>query len=261
MIDRGLDFLLRKKDRYGVWYSTQATVNVFDAMLSSVAARASLGGPQAEDVAEVFVNGRRAGQLTLPPPDRLSGPLTLDLSPFLGAGANRVELRRRARATPAQAHLVTTFYVPWGTPAAAAQAPEGGDEPKRAKASALKLSVAYDRTQGEISQEVTCNVSAERVGHLGYGMMLAEVGLPPGADVDRASLERAVAESDWALNSYDVLPDRLVVYLWPHSGGARFQFKFRPRYGLKALTAPSQLYDYYNPEARTVVAPTKFVIR
>ena len=259
LTDRGLDFLLRKKDRYGVWYSTQATVNVFDALLSAVAARAGAAGPQAEDVAEVFVNGQRAGRLTLPPPDRLSGPLTLDLSNFLGVGANRVELRRGARATPAQAHLVTTFYVPWGTPAAPTA--EGDGEPKRAKASALKLSVNYDRTQGEISQEVTCNVTAERVGHAGYGMMLAEVGLPPGADVDRASLERAVAESNWTLNGYDVLPDRLVVYLWPRSGGARFQFKFRPRYGLKALTAPSQLYDYYNPEARTVVAPTRFVVR
>jgi hypothetical protein len=112
-----------------------------------------------------------------------------------------------------------------------------------------------------VSEEVTCNVSAERVGHKGYGMLLAEVGLPPGADVDRASLERAVAESDWTLDSYDVLPDRLVVYLWPRGGGLNFNFKFRPRYGLKALTAPSQLYDYYNPEARTVVAPTRFVVR
>jgi hypothetical protein len=259
LVNRGLDFLLRKKDRYGVWYSTQATINVFDALLSAVAARGGAGAAQAEDVAEVFVNGQRAGQLTLPSPDKLSGPLLLDLTPYLGAGSNRVELRRRAPATPAQAHLVTTFYVPWGT---RAESPvEGTDTSKRSGASALKLSVVYDRTEGGVSQEVTCSVSAERVGHMGYGMLLAEVGLPPGADVDRASLERAMSESGWALNSYDVLPDRLVVYLWPQGGGARFQFKFRPRYGLNALTAPSQLYDYYNPEARTVVPPTRFVVR
>lgn len=51
------------------------------------------------------------------------------------------------------------------------------------------------------------------------------------------------------------------LYLWPHGGSTRFQFKFRPRHGLNALTAPSQLYDYYNPEARTVVPPTRFVVR
>jgi hypothetical protein len=92
-------------------------------------------------------------------------------------------------------------------------------------------------------------------------MMLAEVGLPPGADVERESLERTMKESGWSINSYDVLPERLVVYLRPAGGGTRFQFKFRPRYGLDALTAPSTLYDYYNPEAHAVVPPTRFVVR
>ncbi len=261
LIDRGLEFLLRKKDRYGVWYSTQATINVFDALLSLVSARggAAGAGAQAVEAAEVFVNGRRAGQLTLPSSDGISGPLLFDLTPFLGAGANRVELRRRAPATPAQAQFVTTFYVPWGArdPALA----EGDGGAKRGAASTLRLSVGYDQTRAGVGQEVTCSVSAERVGHAGDGMLLAEVGLPPGADVDRASLERALTESGRALNSYDVLPDRLVLYLWPQGGGTRFQFKFRPRYGLNALTAPSQLYDYYNPEARTVVPPTRFVVR
>ena len=33
LINRGLLFLLRSKDRYGVWYSTQATINVLDSLL------------------------------------------------------------------------------------------------------------------------------------------------------------------------------------------------------------------------------------
>jgi len=32
-INHGLLFLLRQKDRYGVWYSTQATINVLDTLL------------------------------------------------------------------------------------------------------------------------------------------------------------------------------------------------------------------------------------
>jgi hypothetical protein len=92
-------------------------------------------------------------------------------------------------------------------------------------------------------------------------MMLAEIGLPPGADVDRASIEHAMREAGWGINQYDVLPDRLVVYLWPRAGGTKFDFKFKPRFGLKAKSAPSVLYDYYNPEARTTVTPTAFVVR
>jgi hypothetical protein len=92
-------------------------------------------------------------------------------------------------------------------------------------------------------------------------MLLGEIGLPPGADVDRASLELAMKDTGWSLSRYDILPDRLIIYLWPRGGGTRFSFKFRPRFGLTAQTAPSLLYDYYNPEARSVLAPTKFVIK
>jgi hypothetical protein len=287
LVNRGLLFLLRNKDRYGVWYSTQATVNVFDALISLVVAGDAARPGQQEaapngDTAEVFVNGRRAAALALSPPGKMTAPLTLDLSPFLGAGDNRVEIRRHGPAPQAQAQLVTTFYTPWpkrpattgetalttvGDAAAtkagddAAATTAGGESSKQNGASALRLAIAYDRPAAEINQEVTCSVEAERIGHRGYGMLLAEVGLPPGADVDRASLERTMKESGWAISSYDVLPDRLVVYLWPQGGATRFQFKFRPRYGLNALTAPSQLYDYYNPEAHTVVPPTRFMVR
>jgi hypothetical protein len=67
-------------------------------------------------------------------------------------------------------------------------------------------------------------------------------------------------ELNLGLDRYDVLPDRLVVYLWPRAGKTQFQFKFKPRFGIYAKTAPSVIYDYYNPEARAVVAPTKFSV-
>jgi hypothetical protein len=67
-------------------------------------------------------------------------------------------------------------------------------------------------------------------------------------------------ESNSAVNQYDVLPDRVVVYLWPREGGVKFDFKFRARFGLRAKTAASVIYDYYNPEARATVAPVLFTI-
>ncbi len=51
------------------------------------------------------------------------------------------------------------------------------------------------------------------------------------------------------------------MYLWAKAGGTAFDFTFRPRMGMKAKTAASVLYDYYNPEARVVVPPTTFVVR
>ena len=41
----------------------------------------------------------------------------------------------------------------------------------------------------------------------------------------------------------------------PLAGGVDFSFRFRPRFAMRARAAASSLYDYYNPEAQTVVMP------
>jgi hypothetical protein len=265
LVNRGLLFLLRRKDRYGVWHSTQATVNVLDAMIALLA-RAETRGTTAEGTrrtaenrqAEVIVNGQHAATLTLPVEDQLGNPVRLDVSGFLKAGRNLIELKREAGSSAqASVQVVSSYYVPWTANVnaqSAASAQHSGSD-------AVRLAVNFDKSEAQVGDEVTCRVVAERVGFRGYGMMLAEVGLPPGADVDRASLERAMKDSGWSIGQYDVLPDRLVVYLWPRAGGTRFEFKFRPRFAIAARTAPSLIYDYYNPEARMVVAPTDFVVR
>ena len=134
----------------------------------------------------------------------------------------------------------------------------GSDLHREAKVSdALRLTVHFDKQSANVGESVQCSVDAERIGFRGYGMLLAEIGLPPGAEVDRKSLEQAMNAPGWDINEYDVLPDRLIVYLWPHAGGTKFSFTFKPRFGLKALSAPSILYDYYNPEAHAIVNATK----
>ncbi|MBZ5494655.1 MAG: hypothetical protein LAO76_27325 [Acidobacteriia bacterium] len=145
------------------------------------------------------------------------------------------------------AQVISTWYVPWAESSATAI-----ENFKPGDTRALRLQVRFDRTQPTFGDTVTAHVEAERVGFRGYGMMLAEVGLPPGAEVDRSSLESA--------GSYEVQPDRVVFYVWPSAGGTKFDFRFRLPYRCDALSAPSLLYDYYNPENRAVVAPTRFVV-
>ena len=73
--------------------------------------------------------------------------------------------------------------------------------------SGLRLITSFDKTESNVSDQINCHVEAERIGFSGYGMMLAEIGLPPGADVDRASLDAAMKGSDWSISQYDILPD------------------------------------------------------
>jgi uncharacterized protein YfaS (alpha-2-macroglobulin family) len=249
LINRGLLFLVKQKDRYGVWYSTQATINVLDAMLLLFSNGPSNAGLQSS--ADIVVNGNRVqtGQSN----DGFNNPVAVDISQFLKAGKNRIEIKRPNGSPLASVQAVANYYVPWpsSTPSSKLM--------NHSSTSDLRLQVSFDKTEAKINDEITCRVEAARVGFRGYGMMLGEIGIPPGAEVDRSSLE--VARKDGTISQYDVLPDRVVVYLWPHAGGISFKFKFRPRFGLKAKTAASTLYDYYNPEAMVLMPPSVFTVR
>jgi hypothetical protein len=249
---RGLLFLIFNKDRYGVWYSTQATINVLEAILASLKDQTSTaGGP---GWIELQVNGKPTRNIPLPTDVRMVAPITMDLSSDLQPGVNKVTFNRSGGGSPVSLQVVNTYYVPWQTRADLAHVRASDSE-------ALRLETTFDKFDAKVTEAITCRVKAERIGFRGYGMLLAEIGLPPGADVDRSSLDEEVKNSDWSINHYDVLPDRVVVYLWPRAGGSEFSFKFRPRIAMTAKAAPSIIYDYYNPEAKAVVAPSTFVVR
>ena len=90
-------------------------------------------------------------------------------------------------------------------------------------------------------------------------MMIAEIGLPPGAEIDTQALRQAMR--DHGLQHFEVWPGRLVLYVWPRAEGLQLSIPWRPRLALRAKARPSILYDYYNPESRVVLAPTSFEVR
>ncbi len=250
LIGKGTQFLLKNKDRFGVWYSTQTTVNVLDAFL------ATLGSVKKTDVsskriAEVFVSGQKIRSFELPPVDVLASPINLETSSRLTPRNNRIEIKTGDNSM-IMAQVVQEHYVDWQ---------EANISNRNTNQSRqIRLDYSCDKLNIEIMEEVACDVKAERIGFRGYGMLLAEIGIPPGADVDRESLEDAF-KKDWSLSRYDILPDRIIVYMWARPGGTEFSFKFKPRYGIKAQTPASVVYDYYNDEARALVAPLRFEVK
>jgi uncharacterized protein YfaS (alpha-2-macroglobulin family) len=250
-ISRGLQYLLTHKDRYAMWYSTQATQNVLEALIAAIPVAAENSGASE---ASILVNGRTVRTIHLPNAQDAVGPATTELADELTKGANKIEVARPGAAAAMNASVITSYYVPWAESEATAQ-----ENFKTGEKRALRLKVSYDHNDLHMGERVHCGVQAERIGFRGYGMMLAEVGLPPGAEVDRASLE--AAETARGVSGYEIQPDRVVFYLWPTAGGSSFGFDFRMRYRIEAMSAPSLVYDYYNPEANATVAPVLFNVR
>jgi len=241
-IIRGLNFMLKNKDRFGVWHSTQTTVNVLDALILFQKARA-VSEKNSNQKAEIFINGRKAQEFILTE-NGLAKPFVFDASAFLTEDKNRIEIKSTGELNLTMAQIVSRYYVDWS---------EAKEDSRY-----FDLRVEFDKLQAKPTEEITCKVRAARKDRQ-YGMILTEIGLPPGADIDRASLERAKAESSFS--SFDILPDRIVVYSWMGSAPLEFSFKFRPRLGLNAQNAPSQIYDYYNEEARAIAAPQRFEVK
>jgi len=250
-MSRGLEYLLTHKDRYATWYSTQATQNVLEALIAAIPI-AGEGSGSSE--ASVVVNGRVARTVHLPSPQDAVGPITVALAEELTKGPNKIAIARSGGAAAMNASVITTYYLPWAESETTAQ-----ESFKTGEKRALRVKVLYDRNDPHVGERVHCTVEAERIGFRGYGMMLAEVGLPPGAEVDRASLEQA--EMSPGVSGYEIQPDRVVFYLWPVAGGTSFGFDFQMRYRIEAMSAPSLVYDYYNPEANATVAPVLFTVR
>jgi uncharacterized protein YfaS (alpha-2-macroglobulin family) len=249
LIDAGTLWLLHEKDRYGVWYSGQATVDVLSALLEISGSAPA----RVEETFRVSANGRLVSPITIAPSNR-DAPTIIDISEFVQPGDNVIDIENTGAVSSPSVQAVASYYIPWTDPAT-------NDSTRTGNPDALRLAVKFDKTEARAGDEIRCSVKAERIGSQGWGMLIAEIGLPPGADVDRRVLDEVVDNSGWTVSHYDVLPDRLVLYLWPRAGGTSLTFAFRPRYGLKARTAPSILYDYYNPDAQVALTPTDFNVQ
>jgi hypothetical protein len=229
LIDRGALFLLRSKDDTGTWLSTQATIRVFTALFAALKPMTDVKS------VDVLVNGDPAYRNV---PIAGVAPIALDVAKFLKPGAaNEVSVRA---ASGIQARFTASWYQPWNGPRTSDQ---------------LALQVRYSTAETLANEPVRCDVMVSRPSFRGYGMMIAEIGLPPGAEVDRGTLD------DAEVDSYEVAPDHVTFYVWPNANDSKFSFTFRPRYGERALTAPSTLYDYYNPDARVVLPPVTMVVK
>lgn len=228
IVERGIAFLLLHKDVYGIWGSTQATIQALRAISGVMSSGSAPAAPLAATL--------DGDAVSLRPWQRFDAPLAV--------GRHRLRLESREGGLRRVVEARIRYHVPW-------QPREDSEDAD------LALDVSCDPKEGLlVEQTVTCAVEVERRRWRGYGMLIAEIGLPPGAEVEKQSLDAAV--TDAAIQSYEIWPDRVVAYLWPRAGGVRFGLSWRPRLAMNARSAASSLYDYYNPSARVVLPPDDY---
>src|SRR5262249_48425344 len=112
LIHQGLLFLAHKQDHYGVWYSGQTTWNVLSVMLELT--KKSSGAEQPVE-ANLVINGKVAERVVIPQGKRSDGPVYVDVTNYIVAGKNTLEIQATTALALAGAQVSANYFVPWNS--------------------------------------------------------------------------------------------------------------------------------------------------
>ena len=243
LIGPGLEWLVGTKSAWGHWHTTQATIQVLQAMVASLSA-------QQQAVAgsvDVKVNGELLTTVEYTKDD-------FDVVRFVDAssaltddGANRIELAP-SDGLKAMFTVTRTAYLPWT------------GEPDATKP-AFEVDVKYDRTTlaKDDTVGVTVTVKSNLPGKADMGIV--DVAVPPGFVVESDALEAAVQAE--TLQRYSIAGRQIILYVPQFTPDAPFQIKYtlRARFPVRVSTGATRAYEYYNPQNSGVANPDTMTVR
>ena len=235
----GAAWLLENKLTDGAWSTTQATVQALRALVVTLRQEArDFGSLGSEDVDQLEIQiGERLVTMPASTPAQ-GGPrrLVLDVSTRAGEA---VELGLNSRA-PVFVQVSAVTWVPWSS------VTDVGQHER------LDFDVDCGRGRVAVGETVSCRAEITRSGS--GGMLVAEIGIPPGVQVDRSQLRAA---RGWAWQ-WSIDEARVLAYVYPDRGRATLEIGFRPLMPFDGKSTSHRLWDYYDPDAKVVLPPGEF---
>ncbi|HWZ96751.1 MAG TPA: MG2 domain-containing protein [Candidatus Dormibacteraeota bacterium] len=237
---KALSYITAKKDASGAWGSTQATIMALRALLlASEKGTADLRG-----AVEIVINGKSAEKLTLTPEnnDLLHQFVFKEID---GKGANTVEIRYDGKGTLGY-QAAGQYFIPWD------EKPES--EP-------LSISVGYDRTKLAQDDIVTATATVRNNLNKSANMVMVDLGIPPGFDLLSEDLqdyqEKSASMKSGRLEKFNLTATQAILYFNSFAPGETVGLKFRLRakYPIRARTFQSRVYEYYDPDVKSVARP------
>ena len=247
-----LTYLIRSKDSFGTWYSTQATVLSLKSMLESVKA----GAESMDATVTVRLNSGqvRTVQVSRENFDVVQLMVYDDIR--IGA-ANTVEIEMEGQGE-LMYQIAGGYYLPWDE-VAKLEGP-GFEEP-------LTIDVQYDRTELQVDDMVTVDVkiTLNEPGRAEWALI--DLGIPPGFAVQTEDLTALVGRFEDVPEDYDfptverfeLTGRQVLVYI----GGLSFEhplsfsYRLQAKFPLVAKAPASRAYDYYNPQKAGVEEPVE----
>ncbi|OIO98271.1 MAG: hypothetical protein AUJ92_01690 [Armatimonadetes bacterium CG2_30_59_28] len=241
LVNKALTYLVQNKDAFGTWQTTQATVWSMKAL--TLATDKATGETNAE--VTVSLNGKKSESFAITPEDS-DVMRQIDLKPLVQEGKNEVAIQFSGEGG-ALYQISARYYTPWTKTGPA-------DE-------LLSIDVNYDRTELAVNDFVTCNVRIANNQRGAANMVVVDLGIPPGFDVQTGDLAELVGSK--ALTKFELTGRQAILYLDRVEPGkpVTFDYRLKAKYPLKAKTPKSTVYEYYAPKVAAVAKPVEMVVK
>jgi uncharacterized protein YfaS (alpha-2-macroglobulin family) len=243
---KALSYIASRKDAYGTWGTTQATIMALRALLTAT----EKGAADVRGTVVVLLNGKPAEELELTPEnnDLLH---QFVLKNFDAQSASTVGLQFEGKGGLAY-QIVGSYYLPWNEKTAG--------EP-------LSIDVAYDRTR--LAQDDIAMASATVRNNLpkAANMVMVDLGIPPGFDLLSEDLqdyqEKSARHKSAHLSKFSQTATQALLYFDSFAPGevVTLKYRLRAKYPIRARTFKSKVYEYYDPEIASVARPVQLEVR
>jgi uncharacterized protein YfaS (alpha-2-macroglobulin family) len=242
LTNKAITYLIRSKDSFGTWQTTQATVWALKTLLLALKQAAQ----EIDATVTVQINGKQAASFRITQAD-YDVVRQVDARQSIREGKNDVRIALDGKGS-ALYQIVAKYYIPW-------------DQVKRPPQELLDITVNYDRTSLAMNDIITATVQVTNNDPRAANMIVVDLGLPPGFEVLGEDLQKLVSEK--TIQKSTIAARQIIVYLdklAPHKP-LTFSYRLRAKYPIKAATPASKVYRYYNPEISATAKPVAIEVR
>jgi len=236
-VEKGLNFILQKKDSYGNWNHTQATVLCLKTLIEATSQISSIEGTE---YVNVKINGKEAEKLEFTS-ENFDVLRQLDLKEYTVEGDNQIEIIPSENINPLY-QIIPIYYLPWK---------DIRPDPENP----LKINLNYDRTNLKVNDTLKVSVKIKNSGGSIPGMVLATLGIPPGFSVMEDDF-KALRENG-LIDRYEFTGRQVILYFenMEYNKTVEFDYRLKAKFPLRVTSPFSKVYEYYNPEVESYFRP------
>ena len=240
-VNKALAYLVKARGAGGAWGSTQATILALRAL------NEGMGGRRQEGTVtiQVGVNGQaREIKITEDQADVLQ---LVDFKDATRKGPNALAIAVEGKSN-LMVQAVTRYFIPWS------------DAGNLEEVKPIDVRVDYDRTKLAKDDVLKAKGTLRYNGKVATYMVIVDLGLPPGFQLDPSAFEKMVEGKK--IEKYSATSKQVTLYFGGLKPGdvRTFEYELRAKYPIKAKTPKTTAYEYYTPSNRGDAQPVEIEV-